>query len=74
MRTQFLQPLHAVYHHATTIRQCPAESDWDWLTKSVDRVLSNVRSGRDFLQTFQMFWRAKFKSGLTLRHWPAPGA
>jgi len=63
VRTQFLQPLHAVYHHATTIRSCPAESDWDWLTKGVDRVLSNVRSGRDFLQTFQMFWSREVQVG-----------
>ena len=57
VRNQFLEPLRRVYDHATTRRNCPAESDWDWLTKGVDRVLSNVRSGRDFLQTFQMFWR-----------------
>ena len=63
VRTQFLQPLHVAYHHATTIRQCPAESDWDWLTKGVDRVLSNVRSGRDFLQTFQMFWSREVQVG-----------
>jgi hypothetical protein len=56
VRNQFLEPLRAVYLQATTIRNCPAESDLDWLTKGVDRVLSNVRSGRDFLQTFQMFW------------------
>ena len=63
VRTQFLQPLRAVYDHATTIRRCPAESDWDWLTKGVDRVLSNVRSGRDFLQTFQMFWSREVQVG-----------
>ena len=63
VRHQFLQPLRAVYDHATTIRQCPAESDWDWLTKGVDRVLSNVRSGRDFIQTFQMFWSREIQVG-----------
>ena len=57
VRNQFLEPLRRVYDHATTRRHCPAESDWNWLPKGVDRVLSNVRSGRDFLQTFQMFWR-----------------
>ena len=56
MRTRFLEPLRAVHDLATTIRSRPAEPDWDWLTKGVDRVLSNGRSGRDFLQTFQMFW------------------
>jgi len=63
VRNQFLAPLRAVYHQATTIRNCPAESDWDWLSKGVDRVLSNVRSGRDFLQTFQMFWRREVQVG-----------
>ena len=63
VRHQFLEPLRAVYDHATRIRQCPAESDWDWLTKGVDRVLSNVRSGRDFLQTFQMFWKRELQVG-----------
>ena len=63
VRTQFLQPLQAVYSQATTIRKCPAESDWDWLTKGVDRVLSQVRSGRDFLQTFQMFWNHELQVG-----------
>ena len=56
VRHQFLQPLRAVHDQATTIRNCPAQPDWDGLTKGVDRVLSGVRSGRDFLQTFQMFW------------------
>lgn len=63
VRHLFLEPLRAVFLHATTIRQCPAESDWDWLTKGVDRVLSNARSGRDFLQSFQMFWRREVQVG-----------
>ena len=63
VQNQFLEPLHTVYHQATRIRNYPAESDWDWLTKGVDRVLSNVRSGRDFLQTFQMFWRREIQVG-----------
>ena len=63
VRNQFLEPLRKVYDQATTRRNCPAESDWDWLTKGVDRVLSNVRSGRDFLQTFQMFWRREVQVG-----------
>jgi hypothetical protein len=63
VRNQFLEPLRQVYDHATTIRNCPAESDWDWLTKGVDRVLSNVRSGRDFLQTFQRFWSREVQVG-----------
>ena len=63
VRNQFLEPLRAVFIDATTIRSCPAESDWDWLTKGVDRVLSNSRSGRDFLQTFQMFWPREVQVG-----------
>ena len=63
VRHQFLEPLRAIYAQATTIRQCPVESDWDWLWKGVDRVLSNVRSGRDFLQTFQIFWQREVQVG-----------
>jgi len=63
VRNQFLEPLRAVYLQATTLRECPVESDWDWLAKGADRVLSNVRSGRDFLQTFQMFWRHELQVG-----------
>lgn len=63
VRNQFLEPLRAVHDQATTIRNCPVESDWDWLTKGVDRVLSTVRSGRDFLQTFQLFWSRELQVG-----------
>lgn len=63
VRLQFLEPLRAVFDHATTRRQCPAEPDWDWLTKGVDRVLANSRSGRDFLQSFQMFWPREIQIG-----------
>jgi hypothetical protein len=63
VRLQFLEPLRAVYDQATTLRQCPAESDWDWLSKGVDRVLSNARSGRDFPQSFQMSWSREVQVG-----------
>jgi hypothetical protein len=63
VRHQFLAPLSAVYDQATTRRSCPVESDWDWLTKGVERVLANVRSGRDFLQTFQRFWSRELQVG-----------
>lgn len=63
VRQQFLQPLRTVYDQATTLRKCPAESDWDWLTKGVDRVLSHSRSGRDFIQTFQLFWERELQVG-----------
>ena len=39
------------------------ESDRDWLLKGVDRVLSNHRSGRDFLQSFQLFWAQSMQVG-----------
>ena len=63
VRNQFLEPLRTVHDHAITLRHCPVESDWDWLTKGVDRVLANVRSGRDFLQTFQRFWTRELQVG-----------
>ena len=63
VRNQFLAPLHKVYQQATTVRQCPAQTDWDWLTKGMDRVVSAVRSGRDFLQTFQKHWRRELQVG-----------
>ena len=63
VRHQFFEPLRAVYDQATTLRKCPVESDWDWLTKGVDRVLSTARSGRDFLQTFQLFWPREVQVG-----------
>ena len=48
--------MQGLYAQVTSRRRCPVESDWDWLQKGMDRVLSNRRSGRDFLQTFQAFW------------------
>jgi hypothetical protein len=63
VRNLFLSPLRKVYDQATTIRNCPVESDWDWLSKGADRVLANVRSGRDFLQSFQMFWKRELHVG-----------
>ena len=33
------------------------------MTKGVERVLSNARSGRDFLQSFQMFWHREVQAG-----------
>lgn len=63
VRNQFLEPLLQVFPQVTARRNCPVESDWDWLLKGVDRVLANGRSGRDFLQTFQMFWRLPMQVG-----------
>ena len=63
VRNQFLQPLLTVFAQVTSRRKCPVESDLDWLLKGVDRVLSNQRSGRDFLQTFQMFWAQPMQVG-----------
>ena len=63
VRNQFVQPLLTVFAQVTSRRKCPVESDLDWLLKGVDRVLSNQRSGRDFLQTFQMFWAQPMQVG-----------
>ena len=63
VRNQFLQPLLTVFAQVTSRRKCPVESDLDWLLKGVDRVLSNQRRGRDFLQTFQMFWAQPMQVG-----------
>jgi hypothetical protein len=63
VRNQFLEPLRAVYDQAPKLRQRPAESDWDGLTKGGDRVLSSVRRRRDFLQPSQLFWRRKIQVG-----------
>jgi hypothetical protein len=63
VRHQFLAPLRSVFDRATTLRECPVHSDWDWITKGVDRVLSTARSGRDFLQSFQIFWDRQFQVG-----------
>lgn len=63
VKNQFLQPLLAVFSHVTSRRKCPVESDLDWLLKGVDRVLSNGRSGRDFLQIFSAFWPQSMQVG-----------
>ena len=67
VRNQFHEPQRVVYDQATTRRKCPAEADGDWLTKGVERVLSNVRSGRDFRQTFLMLWTRDSTWGTTLK-------
>lgn len=56
VRNQFLQPLLAVFAQVTARRKCPVQSD-------LDRVLSNKRSGRDFLQSFQLFWAQPMQVG-----------
>jgi len=63
VKNQFLQPLLTVFAQVTSRRKCPVESDLDWLLKGVDRVLSNHRSGRDFLQSFQLFWPQPMQVG-----------
>jgi hypothetical protein len=63
VRQQFLDPLRLAFDRATTLRKCPAHSDWDWITKGVDRVISTARSGRDFLQSFQLFWPRELQVG-----------
>ena len=63
VRNQFLQPLPTVFAQGTARRKCPVESDWDGWLKGVDRVIASGRSGRDFLQTFQMFGRQPMRVG-----------
>ena len=63
VRNQFLQPLTEVFESLTTRRNYPVQSDRDWLLKGVDRVLAQHRSGRDFLQSFQMFWSRPMQVG-----------
>ena len=63
VRHQFMEPLLQVFSQVTARRNCPVESDWAWLLKGVDRVIANGRSGRDFLQTFQLFWPQPMQAG-----------
>jgi hypothetical protein len=63
VKNQFLQPLLTVFAQVTSQRKCPVVSDLDWLLKGVERVLSDRRSGRDFLQTFAPFWRQPMQVG-----------
>jgi hypothetical protein len=63
VRNPFLEPLLTVFAQVTARRQCPVESDRDWLLKGVDRVLANTRSGRDFLQSFSPFWAQPMQVG-----------
>jgi hypothetical protein len=48
---RFFQPLHDHCAHLPSARQCEVLSDLDFLQIGVHRVLSQARSGRDFLQT-----------------------
>ena len=64
VRDQFLQPLREVYSHAKRTRRCPVHSDLGWLEKGCERVLCNVRSGRDFLQTFATMWSQAMPTGV----------
>lgn len=46
----FLEPLYKVLEHSSFTRKCPKHSDQDFLEAGLSRSLSQVASGRDFLQ------------------------
>jgi hypothetical protein len=49
--TRFFQPLADLWPRLQSTRLCPELSDFDFLRLGVQRVLSQAKSGRDFLQT-----------------------
>jgi len=64
VHNKFLQPLREVYSHAKRTRHCPVHSDLGWLEKGCERVLCNVRSGRDFLQRLAAMWSEPIATGV----------
>jgi len=52
VRDFFFQPLTEVLESGIGFRKCPILSDPEWIYSGVERVLSSVQSGRDFLQRF----------------------
>ena len=51
---QFLSPADAALSIAKNQRECPTLSDKDWLRMGTHRVLGDVRSGREFLQKWNL--------------------
>ena len=49
----FFDPLKNAFEQCKNKRCCLEFSDWDFLVSGVSRVLSDVRSGRDFVQQAQ---------------------
>ncbi len=52
VRDFFFQPLTEVLESGIGFRKCLTLSDPEWIYSGVERVLSSVRSGREFLQCF----------------------
>src|SRR5580693_6969131 len=50
VRARFFQPLVDLWPQLQSTRQCPELTDFDFLQLGVQRVLSQAKSGRDFLQ------------------------
>ena len=50
----FLGPAVSLLKQAKHTRSCPGLSDRLWLEMGVNRILADVRSGRDFLQEWAM--------------------
>ena len=51
---QFFSPANAALTGAKNRRECPLLSDGDWLRMGTRRVLGDVRSGREFLQQWNL--------------------
>ncbi len=51
--TRFFDPLTSFFSKLTQRRACPELSDQHWLHIGISRVLHEVKSGRDFLQTLR---------------------
>ena len=51
---QFFSPADAALIGAKNRRECPSLSDGDWLRMGTRRVLGDVRSGREFLQEWNL--------------------
>ncbi len=51
--TRFFAPLTGLFSRLTRRRACPELSDEHWLHIGISRVLHEVKSGRDFLQTLR---------------------
>jgi len=54
---QFFVPLKKAFKAVSTKRACPSYSDEDHIFSGVNRVLSDHKSGRAWIQSFQFVWK-----------------
>jgi len=54
LKDVFLNPAAQALSRSTHQRQCPDVSDWQWIDMGVLRTLKDVRSGRDFLEQWNL--------------------